>query len=216
MGRPFCYRCHKAKSQCICEYIPVVENHMPIFILQHFRERFHPIGTARFARLGFRNCQIVVARSGLPRNSRKENSERRWDQSSLLTGMQLPKGTAVLYPSSKAIPLSLAEPPEGLLVLDATWSHAKRLYIENPWIQSLPHISIAPQKPSRYLIRKEPAQHCLSSIEAIVQTLEVLEPGLSGLDLLLQAFDKMVAMQSGFLSQCLEKKSVLHGQNKME
>lgn len=203
MGRDFCYRCYKPRARCMCGTVPVVANRVPVWILQHFRERFHPIGTARLAMLGLEQCRCVVAYSGLPGNStsRLEKGVTRtsWGSKTLLTPMDLPDGVAVLYPSEKAIPLEECEPPSGLLVLDATWAHAKRLYYENPWIADLPHVSLTPAEPSRYRIRKEPELHCLSTLEAIVCALKILEPDTPGFTGLLQSFDHMIETQSRFI-----------------
>jgi DTW domain-containing protein YfiP len=145
----------------------------------------------------------VVAYSGLPGNStsrsEKGGTRNKWREKTLLTPMDLPDGVAVLYPSEKAIPLEECEPPTGLLVLDATWSHAKRLYCENPWIGDLPHVSLTPSEPSRYRIRKEPELHYLSTLEAIVCALRILEPDTPGFIRLLQSFDNMIEKQSRFI-----------------
>ena len=47
-----CYECHKPRGLCVCGNIPRVDNRTSILVLQHPRERLHPIGTARFVRLG--------------------------------------------------------------------------------------------------------------------------------------------------------------------
>jgi len=200
MGRSFCYQCHKAASQCICHLISIVENKTPIVILQHFRERFHPIGTARFAVLGLANCELHVAHSGLPGNSTSAIKKGGWKDRTLNTELSLPEGCAVLFPSSRAEPLTKESPPSSLLVLDATWSHARRLYYENPWIEQMRHVSLAPKDASRYLIRKEPARHCVSTLEAIILALKILEPETDGYEGLLSAFDAMIKNQSEFLS----------------
>ena len=43
--RRVCYRCHKAAIVCVCDGVERVLNRTGIVILQHPRERFHPIGT---------------------------------------------------------------------------------------------------------------------------------------------------------------------------
>lgn len=198
MGRPFCYRCHRAQEHCLCELITPIHNKLPVYILQHFRERFHPIGTARIAKLSLKNCHITVAHSGFPSQSQgKDGPKRVIDETDLHTPMQLPGGTVVLYPSKQAKPIEDVERPNALLVLDATWSHSRRIYYENPWIQELPHIALSPTEPSRYLIRKEPAFHCISTLEAIAEALKVWEPELD-LSPAIDVFDAMIAKQARY------------------
>ena len=169
---------------CVCSYVRPVQNRTPVTILQHPRERFHPLGTARLLRLGLTRMRLVLAQQGLSR--------------SLERPLVLPQGTALLYPRPNAkvlSELSPAERPTGLLVLDGTWSHAHRLYRDNPWLQTLPHVRLNPQAPSRYRLRKEPKAHCLSTLDSVVQALHALEPDTEGLPGLLQAFDSMIDAQ---------------------
>ncbi|PIE01916.1 MAG: hypothetical protein CSA81_09795 [Acidobacteria bacterium] len=205
LARKNCYRCHKALTQCICDLIVEVSNKTDVVILQHFRERFHPIGTARLAVLGLKNCRIHVAHSGLPANSTSRQVDSAWKYRTLLTQIPFPEDGAVLFPSKNAQPLTADNPPSALLVLDATWSHAKRLYYENPWIARLKHVSLQPEHPSNYRIRKEPEAHCLSTLEAIVSALKILEPETRGLDELLETFNIMIDRQSQFVLDKTDK-----------
>lgn len=153
-------------------------------ILQHPRERFHPLGTARIARLGLTRVRVEVP------PIRPERS--------LAHRLELPPGTGLLYPHPRARRLDrcpASARPAHLLVLDGTWSHAQQLYRENPWMLDLPHYSLAPSEPGRYRIRAEPHPHCLSTVEAIVQALQALEPETPGLGSLLEVFDAMIDSQ---------------------
>jgi DTW domain-containing protein YfiP len=164
--------------------VPEVANRTRITIVQHPRERFHPIGTARIARLGLANASLLVPRAVAPR--------------SLRLPLDLAPGSALLFPGPGArdlAELGALERPSGLVVLDGTWSHARALLRENPALRSLPQVSLQPRAPSRYRIRKQPRSHFISTIEAIVEALRLLEPETQGLDGLLRAFDWMIDEQ---------------------
>jgi len=181
-NREMCYRCHKARVTCVCELIQAVANKTGILILQHAKERFHSIGTVRFARLGLKNVEVQV----------------RWSNDLMRLNKPLnpPPNTGLLYPSPTA--LDLADPenrPEHLIILDGTWRQARNLYHKTPGLKMLPHYALHPAQPSRYTIRREPAFHCLSTIESIVAALEILEPETQGLSTLLDAFDDMIRKQ---------------------
>jgi DTW domain-containing protein YfiP len=88
--------------------------------------------------------------------------------------------------------------PAHLVVLDGTWSHARRLYRHNPWLHVLPQFSITPDAPSRYRLRRQPKTHFLSTIESIVQALRILEPETRGFGQLIRAFDEMIATQARY------------------
>jgi DTW domain-containing protein YfiP len=183
-GRPTCYRCYKPSTFCLCGRIRPIANRTRITILQHPRERFHAVGTARIARLGLTNAELL-----LPRGAAERSLEVRVD---------LPAGTGLLFPREGArdlAELGEGERPPGLVILDGTWSQARGLYRHNPWLSSLPHYSLSPAEPTRYRIRKAPRRSYVSTIEAIVQALQLLEPETVGADGLIDVFDEMIDAQ---------------------
>lgn len=109
--------------------------------------------------------------------------------------VDVPEGAAVLYPGPDATLLGEGPPPSHLIVLDGTWPQAKALYRDSPWLHDLPCVGIVPDRPSNYRIRKEPAEHCLSTIEAIEVALRAIEPETPRLDRLLDGFDAMIDRQ---------------------
>lgn len=188
--REVCYRCHKPAVVCVCPHIVRVRNKTGVVILQHAKERFHPIGTVRFARLGLENARVWVHHPNREPTSALEQ--------------HLPPNTGLLYPAQGARELrSLPAPerPKNLLVLDGTWPQARALYRLNPWLQKLPHYRLTPAQESRYKIRKEPSEECVSTIEAIIEALQTLEPSTEGFQELLSAFTQMIDAQTQYALQ---------------
>src|SRR5262249_29770924 len=66
-------------------------------------------------------------------------------------------------------------PPKTLVVVDGTWPQARSLVKKNPILSALPRIGFQPRRPSQYRIRSEPADFCVSTIEALAEVLRVLE-----------------------------------------
>jgi DTW domain-containing protein YfiP len=164
--------------------LPQVDNRCEVVVLQHPRERLHPIGTARLARLGLRNAQVHIAWNA----GEFEDEPPSWVDADL----------GLLYPAGDARELDALpreQHPRRLLVLDGTWHTAKTLYRQKRWLHALPHYRLSPDEPGRYRIRREPQRDYLSTIEAIVCALKLLEPDTAGLDELLRAFDAMIDTQ---------------------
>lgn len=182
-GRPTCYRCMRPEASCVCDLVRAVDNRTRVMIVQHGAERRHPFGTVRLARVGLRNAEVYVAhRDDAGRNHCPPRT--------------LP-GAALLFPGPGSTRLDLLpEPPRSLVVLDGTWSTAGKLRRDNPWLQALPLVSLAPAQPGRYRIRRAPRPAVqLSTIEAIVAALQTIEPDTPGLSGLLEAFDGMIDRQ---------------------
>ncbi len=184
-----CHRCRRPRYVCLCSRVPRVENRTAVLVLQHPRERFHPFGTARLAEQALSRVDVQVWSHPVGSGGTGPAPVAR---------LRLPAGAALLYPDP-AVPelsrLPCSAQPAGLVLLDGTWHHARRMLRDTPALQVLPRVRLQPAAPGRYRIRREPGPACLSTIEALVQALEILEPQTSGLKELLRVFDSMVEDQ---------------------
>jgi DTW domain-containing protein len=184
--RERCYDCYRPASDCFCDVIPAIENQTSVLILQHMRERAHPFNTARIVHLALQNSSLLVDHT-------KDLAATLASQSGALQ-----PGAGLLYPGPDAAlldDLPVGQRPAQLVVLDGTWHHAKTLLRDIPALHPLPRYKLAPVSPSRYRIRREPSAAYLSTVEATVAALRVLEPETRGWDQLLAAFDCMVERQ---------------------
>ncbi len=179
-----CYRCFKPAPDCVCADVTPVDNRTGVIVVQHPRERNHPFGTERFARLGLNRVQIRICDPGA---------------AGAATALaDLPPNTALLYPSPESrevSSLAASERPDHIVLVDGTWHQAKKLVREVDSLRSLPRVCLTPDAPSEYRIRRQPRADCLSTIEATVALLRVLEPDTHGLDGILVAFRRMVDRQ---------------------
>jgi hypothetical protein len=82
-----------------------------------------------------------------------------------------------------------------VVVVDGTWSQARKLLKQNPFLKELPRIGLSPVRPSNYRIRAEPSVECLSTIEALVHLLGALEGAPERFLPVLEAFDRMIDLQ---------------------
>lgn len=184
MARVYCEGCGRPPLVCICPHLVTVRPRTPVVVLQHPRERDNAIGTAWIVErcLGARRVVGVELE----------------DDPAFVRAISDPNAPAILLsPGESAIDLASA-PPEGpvtLVVLDGTWSQAKKLLRVNPSLARLPRYAFRPARPSNYRIRREPAEHCVSTIEATVEALACLEGQSDELTSVLAAFDAMVEHQ---------------------
>ncbi|QRO01105.1 DTW domain-containing protein [Archangium violaceum] len=182
--RSLCLRCLRPQVTCYCTQVPQVESRTRVVFLQHPRERRVAIGTARMAHLALPNSELYVG-VDFSGHSRLEELAAH------------PERVAVLFPGEEAIPLEEArkQPPETLIVVDGTWPLARKVVKTNPLLAGLPRIGFVPRRPSNYRIRAEPADHCVSTIEAVVEVLGALEGAQERFDTMLRAFNYMVDTQ---------------------
>ncbi len=179
MSRARCERCLRPKGHCLCPLIPRLSSRTRVLLLQHPSEVNHALNTARLAALGLSNAQLLVG-------------EVFEDLPALLA--QPGYRTCLLFPADDAQPLqAYAETDEPLLLVvpDGTWRKARKLLHLNPSLAALPRVTLAAATPSRYRLRKAPGPGALSTLEAIVQALQVLEAPAS-FEPLLRPFEALI------------------------
>ncbi len=186
--RSVCPGCSRPSVVCLCASIRRVSTRTRVVILQHPRESDVRINTARLVELQLERAErhVAVKLSEVPAFNARLND---------------PAAPAILlYPGPEARDLAEAPPdaPVTLVVLDGTWWQAKKLFRQNPELAALPRYSLSPSAPSRYRIRREPALHCISTIEAVGEALSLLEPPGFDREAWLLPFDAMVEHQLHF------------------
>lgn len=112
-------------------------------------------------------------------------------------------GTFLLWPDAHAAPLE-TRPPEQqhtLILVDGTWSQARRVVNSTPSLARVPRVRFEPKAPGNYRIRSEPAAHCLATIEALGEVLDYLRPSLHASAHLLPGFNAMVEHQLAYAAR---------------
>lgn len=88
--------------------------------------------------------------------------------------------TVLLYPDSGAEPLESLEPINSrynVIILDGTWSQARVLFNSNPLLRALRRVKVDGSRigRSQYVIRTQPTEICLSTVEAAALAISFLE-----------------------------------------
>ena len=177
MSRVMCYRCFWPKPLCWCDSIHPMDTATRFVFLMHPKEfKQEKAGTGRLTHLCLKNSEILVgvgfdeveAVQALIHDSRNY--------------------AVLLYPGLAARNLSQGDLPAAELagrrllvfILDATWSGARKMLKLSPSLQRLPRVMFTPTSVSRFVIKQQPQEGCLSTLEATHELLGALEK--SGLD----------------------------------
>ncbi len=84
----------------------------------------------------------------------------------------------LLYPSKSSIPLQdidVAAGPYNLVLIDGTWPQAKAIYTSSKMLQCMKQVKLTSTGNSCYIVRTQPADGCLSTLETAASALSVLE-----------------------------------------
>jgi len=174
--RPRCPRCQRPLLHCLCPLIPRLSSRTQVLILQHPEEARHALNTARLAALGLERAELQVG-------------ER-------FPELTLSPGRYLLFPGEQAVPITELDSPclSQLIVPDGTWRKARKLLHLNPALAALPRVALPEGCVSRYRLRKAPMPGALSTLEAIVLALNLLE-GTERFNALLQPFEALIEGQ---------------------
>ncbi len=177
-----CYGCFRPLNVCFCDRIPSIQNQIPVLIVQHTRERRHAFNSSRIVERALSNSRVIV---GYPRE---------------IADSQLPlrPNAGLLYPGKESQlldELPANDLPSQIVLIDGTWHHAKTFVRDVPALRTLPRYRLAPKQPGQFRIRREPNTTALSTLEAVVAALQVLEPTTERISELMDAFAAMVDRQ---------------------
>lgn len=196
MSRETCYRCFWPKDLCWCPTLQPMATRTKFVFLMHPKEfKKEKASTGRLTHLCLTESVIHM---GIGFDNHDEVQALIRDPQNL---------TVLLYPGPEARNLSTGEFSATdlgdrrlvVLLLDATWSCARKMLRLSPSLQRLPRIMFTPAGVSRYVIKQQPQDGCLSTLEATHELLLALER--SGLDhypqpaQLLGLFDRMQQFQ---------------------
>jgi DTW domain-containing protein YfiP len=110
----------------------------------------------------------------------------------------------LLYPGKNAYNISekgfVNFVPQGrqllVFMLDATWRLARSMFNRSVSLQQLPRLMFFPENKSRFIIKKQPHEWCLSTIEAAHELMVALQKaGLDKYDHPAQMLDLFMRMQ---------------------
>lgn len=154
----FVTRCVRCRQQrCICAEVAPVVLRTRFVIVRHFAERARLSNTAHFAWLAT-GCELY-----------DYGGRERFDETRLPSG----EGTWLLYPDGK--PKVPSTPPAQVIVLDGSWSQARRMRHRLIGLRNLPTLSLPPPDPTRRRSRRPTHAYGMSTLEAIAQAVELLE-----------------------------------------
>ena len=194
--RVMCYRCFWPQPLCWCGSLRPMPTRTRFVFLMHPKEfKQEKAGTGRLTHLCLPNSEIQV---GIGFD----------DHEPVQALLRDPANHCVLlYPGPAARNLSRGELSPAdyagkrlvVLLLDATWACARKMLRLSTTLQTIPRIMFTPTAPSRFVIKQQPQEGCLSTLEAVHETLLALDR--SGLDAygdqaqLLEVFDRMQRYQ---------------------
>lgn len=198
-----CPNCEKILPLCVCEYAQKPQdNRVHVLILQHPQEPDKELGSARLANMILRKSTLKTALSVPNLNKALGFAANPAEWIVLFLGSKYqfrelakdaPESDLYLFNRKGELVDMPREQIKGVIVIDGTWAQAKTLWWRNAWLLKAKRAVINPRMLSMYgKLRKEPRRECLSTIESIAYTLEILGESKQTTEALLDGFQGLI------------------------
>ena len=159
----YCYTCYRMQKNCLCHLMKPFDSKIQFVILIHPMEaKKEKLGTARITKAIIKNTKLIM---GIDFTNDSEVNAMILDANNKCF---------VLYPGESAVNVSssdvspLKEDKNIIIfVIDGTWPCAKKMMKLSINLQHLPRVSFTNTNPSRFEIKEQPADFCLSTLESI-------------------------------------------------
>jgi DTW domain-containing protein YfiP len=152
-----CPACLFRPEDCLCAQIPRLASPVEFVLLRHASEIRRSTNSGRWAARALGAEILDYGRAGAGAIDEEALSA---------------PGSWVLFPSAEPTAPGGAG-PRRLVVLDASWSQARRMLQRLPALRAMPRLSLAPP-PARERLRRPPHPPGMSTLEAMARALEWL------------------------------------------
>ncbi|XP_063829798.1 tRNA-uridine aminocarboxypropyltransferase 2 [Ostrinia nubilalis] len=170
--RNLCNKCKRPSVVCWCSALPPqrLNPRSTVILLQHPAEEKRCLRTAPMLQLGLAENKCLIFKGKKFPQPKHENLENILSQ----------PNTILLYPSKTAIDIrelvkNKSVESYNLVLLDGTWPQAKAIYASSSILHNIKQVKLITSGISSYIIRTQPTEGCLSTLETAAEALSQLE-----------------------------------------
>ncbi|MGA4639706.1 tRNA-uridine aminocarboxypropyltransferase [Stutzerimonas stutzeri] len=165
---PRCLRCRVPFSHCLCPWLPRVDSECGVCLLMHDIEPLKPSNTGwLIADVVLDTFAFTWQRTGVDPRLLDLLADPQWQP-------------LVIFPGEYAAPQRVVERVERqpdkrplFILLDATWTEARKMFRKSPYLDDLPVLSLQPEALSRYRLRRSTRSDHLCTAEVAALCLEL-------------------------------------------
>ncbi len=179
-----CPYCDFILVRCLCDTLRPIYNQVELIILQHPSETLHALNTVALMKKSFQSITVLVG----------EDFTKDHILNSLLLNPN--NSIALLYPALESTTLNSSERPSltHLILIDGTWKKAHKIVTTSQNLHSLHCLKLETIDGGIYRIRASRKKEGLSTLEASIAALKILEEKLETKSLE-DSFNKMIEFQ---------------------
>ncbi|MBU6956331.1 DTW domain-containing protein [Pseudomonas sp. CVAP len=165
---PRCHTCRVIESHCLCNWRPQVESRAGVCLIMTRKEVFKPSNTGwLIADVVRDNFAFIWSRTEIDPQLIKLLSDPQWQPYLVFPGEYVApeRVTHTVEATSEKRPL--------FILLDATWTEARKIFRKSPYFDGFPILSLLPEKLSRYRLRRSTRSEHLCTAEVAALCLDL-------------------------------------------
>ena len=127
-----------------------------IYLLTHEKELDRKTSTSRVVKEVIKNrCEIIIWKRKEPDVMFEEEL--------------FPENSALVYMSKDGASIEDIEGIENFILLEGTWQESRKMYNRSPYLKKYKTLSIKPNAPSKYNLRRNQVASGLSTVETVIE-----------------------------------------------
>ena len=157
---PRCHTCRVIESHCLCRWRPKVNTRAGVCLLMTKKEVFKPSNTGwLIADVVSDNFAFIWSRTETDKDLLALLADPQWQPYLVFPGeyVAAERVTHTVEADNSKRPL--------FILLDATWTEARKICRKSPYLDGLPILSLLPEKLSRYRLRRSTRSEHLCTAE---------------------------------------------------
>jgi len=159
-----CGECQLAVAACICELRPSIQADVTFCLLMHSLEPLKPTNTGRLIAECLVDTQAFVwARTEVDPQLQALLADPRYQPYVVFPG----EYALADQPVFNTLTCATGQRPL-LIILDATWTQARKMFRKSPYLEGLPVLSMETQQLSRYRLRRSTRDDHLCTVEVAI------------------------------------------------
>ncbi|KJS23534.1 MULTISPECIES: tRNA-uridine aminocarboxypropyltransferase [Stutzerimonas stutzeri subgroup] len=180
-----CERCRVPFSHCLCPWLPTIESDCGVCLLMHDIEPLKPSNTGWLIADVVRDTfAFTWQRTGVDPRLLALLADPQWQPLVIFPGEYTESRRVVEQVERENVKRPL------FILLDATWTEARKMFRKSPYLDGLPVLSLRPEALSRYRLRRSTrSDHlCTAEVAALCLDLAGDSAAANTLDALLDVF----------------------------
>ena len=165
-----CRACRVIESHCLCAWRPKVQTRAGVCLIMTNKEVFKPSNTGwLIADVLADNFAFIWSRTEVDQALIDLLADPQWQAYLVFPGEYVEQARVVntVEPSDGKRPL--------FILLDATWTEARKIFRKSAYFDTLPILSLMPEKLSRYRLRRSTRSEHLCTAEVAALCLELAQ-----------------------------------------